>query len=117
METLTEMVDFEVSFNRLQRFDVDVSKWEKLNKLLLMYNDISFVHDAVWKHLELTGLGLGNNSLILTSISEIYMPSVTFLNVENNNMTIRGAIGKASFPLLTHLYINGNLIECFQGRI
>ena len=29
LEQLTEMVDFEVSFNRLRRFDVDVSKWTK----------------------------------------------------------------------------------------
>ena len=33
MEQLTEMVDFEVSFNRLEAFMVDVGKWEKLNKL------------------------------------------------------------------------------------
>ena len=54
METLTKMVDFEVSFNRLERFDVDVSKWEKLDKLHLMYNDINFVHEAVWNHIHVT---------------------------------------------------------------
>ena len=96
METLTEMVDFEVSFNRLQRFDVDVSKWEKLNKLYLMYNDISFVHDAVWRHLELTGLGLDNNSVILP-LDRIYMPSLTFLDIADNNMTC-GAIEKTRSP-------------------
>ena len=116
MEELTEMVDFEVSFNRLQRFDVDVGKWEKLNKLYLMYNEISFVHDAVWKHLEITALGLGNNTLILPSKSEMYMPSLTFLDIADNNMTVRGAIGKDSFPLLTDLYIHGNFIEMFPSE-
>ena len=113
METLTEMVDFEVSFNRLQKFDVDVGKWEKLNKLYLMYNEISFVHEAVWKHLEATGFGLDTNNVMLPLESGIYMPSLTFLNIANNNMTIRSAIGKDSFPLLTDLYINGNSIEVF----
>ena len=77
-----------------------------------MYNDISFVHDAVWKHLEITGLGLGNNTVMLP-LDRIYMPSLTFLDIANNNMTIRSAIGKDSFPLLTDLFINGNLIEMF----
>ena len=49
MEQLTEMVDFEISLNRLEEFMVDVRKWEKLNTLYLMYNNISSYNEgAVW---------------------------------------------------------------------
>ena len=53
MEQLAEMVDFEISFNRLEEFMVDVGKWEKLNKLYLMYNNItSYNENALWTHQE-----------------------------------------------------------------
>ena len=113
MERLTEMVDFEVSFNRLKRFDVDVRKWKKLNKLHLMYNEISSVKEVVWKHPELSGLGLGNNNLTLPPASNVYMPSLTFLHIGDNNMTISYAIGATMFPVLTYLYMNGNRITRF----
>eukprot|EP00944_MAST-04C_sp_MAST-4C-sp1_P003047 g3047.t1 len=116
MEKLTEMVDFEVSFNRLQRFNVDVGKWGKLNNLYLMYNEISFVHESVWKHLEVTALGLSDNRVVLPSKSGIYMPSLFFLILDNNNMTVRDTIGKDLFPLLTFLFINGNSIEAFPSE-
>ena len=61
METLTEMVDFEVSFNRLQRFDVDVSKWERLETLLLNNNNITAYNDAIFTHDNLAYLDLSDN--------------------------------------------------------
>eukprot|EP00944_MAST-04C_sp_MAST-4C-sp1_P013793 g13793.t1 len=116
MEQLTEMVDFEVSFNRLERFDVDVSKWKKLQTLYLMQNEIISVNQAVWKHVELSALHLWKNSMVaLPKTSEIYMPSLNFLHIGDNNMTVHNAIGRESFPVLMGVYINGNAIEAFPS--
>ena len=62
-------------------------------------------------------LGLSNNSVTLPSTSKIYMPSLTFLDIASNNMTIRGAIGKDSFPLLTYLYVMVISSRYFQVKI
>ena len=53
MEKLTEMVDFEVPFNRLDAFDVDVSKWEKLLRLMLVYNNIKKYNNIFSKYLKI----------------------------------------------------------------
>ena len=51
MEQLTEMVDFEVSFNQLEEFHVDVRKWEKLDRLSLIYNELKrYNQTALWTH-------------------------------------------------------------------
>ena len=70
MEQLTEMVDFEVSFNRLEEFMVDVGKWEKLNKLRLNHNIIKrYNKEAIWNHKELINLHLSNNNVVSSTFS------------------------------------------------
>ena len=50
MEKLNQMSLFDVSFNQLRSFDVDLKKWDRLVKLLLMFNNITEVHSHLWKH-------------------------------------------------------------------
>ena len=118
LEQLTEMVDFEVSFNHLRRFDVDVSKWTKVNRIMLMFNNISSCNSrALWTHNGIAALSLQNNSLTrLSDVGEIYMPSLNFLQLSDNNMTIDVDINVEAFPALLDLWINGNTIETFPSE-
>ena len=43
------------------------------------------------------------------------MPSLNYLHIGDNNMTVHGAIGRESFPFLISLFINGNAIEAFPS--
>ena len=62
MEQLTEMVDFEISFNRLEEFMVDVRKWEKLDRLSLIYNELKrYNQTALWTHPHLGYLDVSDN--------------------------------------------------------
>jgi hypothetical protein len=116
MDRLTEMVDFEISFNRLKAFDVDVLKWEKLNMLLLDYNDIArYNKEVFWTHTELTALSLASNHIQVPTTG-IYMPSLTFLHIGENHATINARISKGAFPSLIYLYLNGNILEQFPDE-
>ena len=115
MEQLTEMVAFEVSFNQLQSFDVDVGKWEKLNKLYLDYNNIIRNHKSLWIHKEIAALAVANNSFEVP-MSEIYMPSLNFLYLGDNNITISSTISSKQFPNLLDLYLCGNNIIQFPDE-
>ena len=116
MEQLTEIVNFEVSFNRLKAFDVDVLKWEKLNMLLLDYNDIArYNKEVFWTHTELTALSLASNHIQVPTTG-IYMPSLTFLHIGENHATINARISKGAFPSLIYLYLNGNILEQFPDE-
>lgn len=108
MEQLTEMVDFQVSFNHLEEFMVDVLKWKKLSTLFLMYNNITkYNAQAIWTHPHLVGLALERNHLEMPT-SRLYLPSLTFLHLGENNMTINKQINIKSLPNIAFLYLNGN---------
>ena len=116
MEKLTEMVDFEISFNRLEEFNVDVLKWEKLDKLYLMYNNISkYNEQALWTHPELTGLGLLKNSIQMPA-GKIHMRSLNFLHLGENNIALTKTFGTDVMPNLLFLYLNGNPLEKFPDE-
>jgi hypothetical protein len=109
MEQLTEMVNFEISFNRLEEFMVDVGKWEKLNKLHLMYNDIKcYQEEALWRHPNVGGIYLLGNVGLNMPVSRILLPSLTYLHLGENAMTIDIPFDKTQFPSLLFLYLNGN---------
>ncbi len=116
MEQLTEMVDFEISFNRLEEFMVDVGKWEKLDKLHLMYNNISkYNEQALWTHPELTGLGLEKNSIRMPA-GKIHMRSLNFLHLGENNIALTKTFGTDMMPNLLYLYLNGNPLKEFPDE-
>eukprot|EP00944_MAST-04C_sp_MAST-4C-sp1_P010578 g10578.t1 len=115
MEQLTEMVDFEISFNRLEVFMVDVGKWEKLENLYLMYNNISnYNEDVLWTHPQLVGLALASNNIKMPA-TRIYLPSLTFLHLGENNLTITKPFDVKMLPNIIDLYLNGNNLESFPS--
>ena len=113
MEQLTEMVDFEISFNRLEEFMVDVGKWEKLNKLHLMYNNITNITKRRCGHIQTCACcSIKIMQLKMPDANGMNMPSLTFLHLGENNITIKNHLIKNHFPNLVDLYLNGNnLIE------
>ena len=112
MEQLTEMVDFEISFNRLEDFMVDVLKWERLNTLYLMYNNITnYAEQALWTHPELAGLALESNAIKMPA-TRIYLPSLTFLHLGENNLTIKKPFDVKSLPNIALICILTEIILC-----
>ena len=102
MEQLTEMVDFEISFNRLEEFMVDVGKWEKLAYLHLFSNNIfRYKEKPLWMHPELINLDLSNTSIRLPG-SYIYLPSLNFLHIGDNYHSIDMRFNKDAFPSLLY---------------
>eukprot|EP00943_MAST-04B_sp_MAST-4B-sp1_P009230 g9230.t1 len=115
MEQLTEMVDFEISFNRLEEFMVDVGKWDKLNTLYLMHNNISTYNPGVWTHPELIALSFATNKIQMP-IREIHMPWLSFLELNNNNIILMKTFGTDTTPNLLDLYLSGNSIRKFPDE-
>ena len=116
MEQLVEMVDFEISFNRLQEFMVDIKKWNKLNTLYLDNNNITkYNKEAVWTHNELVNLHLSNNTIRLPT-SGIDLPSLMFLHFSENHISINKQFNKDSFPNLIYLFLNGNNLMQFPDK-
>ena len=116
IKQLTEMVDFEISFNRLETFMVDVGKWEKLNVLYLMHNNISrYNEQALWTHPNVAGVALFGNLGIKIPDNEMNMPSLSFLHLGENNITIGTSFDVKHFPNLVDLYLNGNNLEHFPS--
>ena len=115
MEQLTEMVDFEISFNRLKEFMVDVGKWKKLDNLDLTYNRLkSYNQTTLWTHPNLAYLDVSGNIGIQlpTSGAKIIMPSLALLGAANNSVKLYIKFEKRSFPSLIDLFLNGNhLVE------
>eukprot|EP00944_MAST-04C_sp_MAST-4C-sp1_P008605 g8605.t1 len=117
MEQLTEMVDFEISFNRLEEFNVDVRKWEKLDKIHLMQNNISsYNENALFSHSSLGYLRVSNNmGMKFPSIeTNIAMPSLMMFAFANNSVRLNGGrFNNNHFPNLLYLYLNGNYLINF----
>jgi hypothetical protein len=119
MENLVQMRDFEVSFNRLEEFNVDVRKWKMLVRLFLMYNNIrSYNEVALWTHSNLASLDLCDNVGLKIPNTEIKMNmrSLIYLNVANNSVTIDTTFDNIKFPSLTYLVLNGNHLVHFPDQ-
>ena len=112
MEQLTEMVDFEISFNRLEEFMVDVLKWEKLNKLFLMYNNITRYNEkTLWTHINVAGVDIRDNVGLKMPDGniKINMPSLQYIHLGNNSQNIQAVrFDSTSFPVLLYMFLNGN---------
>jgi hypothetical protein len=112
MENLLDMVDFEISFTKLTEFNVDVGKWNKLDKLHLMHNSIQqYNSNALWKHQNVVGIVLDHNIGLMPPIIQNTMPSLQFLALRDNNVTgFNMDISKEFFPNLKFLFLNGNYL-------
>ena len=119
MERWTEMVDFEVPFNRLDAFDVDVSKWKKLVRLMLVYNNIKkYKEEALWTHPNLVSLFLNDNVGLNMPGPEITieMQSLQYFSNSNNTVDVHLNFDKIKFPNLMFLYLRGNNLKTFPDE-
>ena len=111
------LVDFRVTFNKLNAFDVNVSKWEKLVTLHLFNNNITrYDEKALWTHKNLVGVDLENNIGLYPPKIDINMPLLQFLAFANNGMTLNINFNKEKFPNLMFLYLNGNKLLKFPDE-
>ena len=118
MERLTEMVDFSVTFNKLNAFDVNISKWEKLITLALFNNNITrYDEKALWTHGNVVGVDLANNvGLKIPRGIGINMPLLQYLNLDTNGMTLNVNFNEENFPNLMMLFLNGNKLLKFPDK-
>ena len=108
MEQLTEMADFRISFNRLEEFMVNILKWEKLQTIYLNHNNIQRLNEeAIWNHKEMVNLELSNNSISIPD-GGIYLPSLNYLHLGDNNMSLNIPFEAGTFPNIISLFVNGN---------
>ena len=104
-DNLKQMTSFQILFNKLNEFNVDVSEWEKLHRLELSYNNIvKYNEAAIWSHKSLSFLNLNDNigMTLPSSKNDIHMPSLTFLALNNNSINIDFSFDKAIFPNVKH---------------
>lgn len=117
MELLKEMVDFEISFNKLNEFNVNITKWEKLVTLYLFHNNITkYDEKALWTHEHLLSVALNDNIGFKVPSIAIKMPSLQYLHVGENEMALNIDFNKETFPNLMMLFLNGNRIMKFPDR-
>jgi hypothetical protein len=109
MERLTNMGIVDLSFNRLEVFDVDVRKWEHLTLLYIMYNNITHCHRHVWSHDTLIALDVRNNKG-LDFPKEINLPSLNYLGFANNSVEIDMEFGGENLPSLYFLFLSENTL-------
>ena len=117
MELLKEMVDFEISFNKLNEFNVNITKWEKLVTLYLFHNNITkYDEKALWTHEHILSVALNDNIGLKAPGIAIKMPSLQYLHVGENEMALNIDFNKETFPNLMMLFLNGNRIMKFPDR-
>eukprot|EP00942_MAST-04A_sp_MAST-4A-sp1_P008958 g8958.t1 len=121
MEKLVEMDSFEIAFTHLEEFQVDISKWNKLSRLTLWYNKISSYHEqSFWNHPTVKGIDIRDNPGMNfpndENLVQLSLPSLSFLHMGNNSMSIKRSITRSSFPNLLFLYLNGNHIHKFPDE-
>ena len=116
MEKLTNIVEFDISFNSVEKFNVDVGKWRSLENLYLRYNRIhSYNKNTIFTHKNLLYLDLSDNvGLELPEAhSKIFMPSLLHLALANNTVEVNTQLDGTMFPNLLDLYLNGNSLRVF----
>jgi Leucine-rich repeat (LRR) protein len=113
MERLGQIKRFDVSFNRLERFDVDVEKWGQLLVLKLQFNNITTVHKSVWKHETMVYLHANSNRGLQLPNGEgrIFLPSLDSLNLANNSVLLPGTLGPDELPRVGGIALSGNMLR------
>ena len=110
MEKLTSMFTFDVSYNNLSEFDIDILKWGYLTDLNLKFNKISQHNEkAIWNHPYLQKIWVNNNiGFRLSGKNKVHLPYLNYLNIANNSMLLPKKFGLTEFPMLKHLFAGGN---------
>ena len=117
-KVLCTAVDFEISFNQLQEFSINVLEWVRLNRLSLEYNNITKCNDSVWRHPEIAILQLNSNVGLQMpqDITKINLPSLVYLNIGNNSIPISSELSSGQLPSVTSLFLDGNIMEMLPTK-
>eukprot|EP00944_MAST-04C_sp_MAST-4C-sp1_P009750 g9750.t1 len=110
MENLNKLTTIDFEFNRLKKFDVDTSKYEELNNLIVRFNNITYIHKSIWKHRTVTAIILSSNiGLELpTKPEDIYLQNIFYLDIQNNSVLLPSKLGKEQLPSIATLSLDGN---------
>ena len=111
MEQLKNIFIFEVIYNQLNDFNIDISKWGSLFILRLHHNNITnYDVNALWTHKSVYAIEIYNNIGFKAPSSDvkINMPSLLGLNLMNNEMPLNINFNTENFPNLKFLILNGN---------
>ena len=111
LKRLNKLTYFDISFNRLGSFDVDIKGWHFLLDLRVGYNNVSTMHPSVWKHTTLVNLRLNSNKGLRLPDSGISLPELYYLDIGNNSAILPKRLGPQEFPKLTSLYIDENILR------
>eukprot|EP00942_MAST-04A_sp_MAST-4A-sp1_P010160 g10160.t1 len=119
MENLKEMVDFEIVFNQLQEFNVNVLKWPRLSRLSLEFNNITKCDENMWRHPELVLLDLKSNPGLPMplDITKINLPNLIYLHMGNNSVQIPIELSSDQLPSILFLYFEGNIMEMLPTKM
>ena len=107
MNELNDLSFLDFGFNQLTKFDVDVSKWQYLHSIHLSFNKITSLHKSVWNHPELINLAI-NENIGLKFPEKIDLKQLLYFTAENNTVKTPKSLGRAQFPAILFLYLNGN---------
>ena len=118
MENLKEMFNFELSFNQLQEFNVNVLQWPRLTRLSLEFNNITKCNEHVWLHPELTILRMSSNIGLgmPQDVSKIILPNLLYLDLGNNSVQIPNELSSNQLPAILFLYLDGNKMEMLPSK-
>ena len=101
---------FNVAYNKLQSFDVNIQKWKALSQLMLMFNDITIVHENLWQHPSVVNLHLNSNVGLSMpqDVTKINLPRVVFFDLGNNTGIIPNGLSSEQLPSVNYLFLDGN---------
>ena len=110
MENLIDVVSVDLSYNKLQKFDVDILKWKSIMHLNLKFNNISeYDEESMWNHPTLAALWVNSNKHFrMPRTLTMKSPSLYYLVITNNSLTFPEKFGSEQMPVLTFLYAGGN---------
>ena len=115
MEELTQITNFDISYNNINEFNVNVLYWKRLASLSLISNNISIHNEGIWKHPQLINLDLSNNNGFRIPLGEreIDLPQLIYLNMLNNSVVIPEKLGIDELPIVKDLFLVGNYMSKF----
>ena len=113
MEALRELRNFDISFNQVEAFPIDISKWKFLIDLNLQYNNINISHSSLWRHENVINLRLNSNVGLCMPLESdrIKLPMARYLHLGNNSCPLPHSVTSEQFSSIQFLYLNGNSLE------
>ena len=112
MENLENVVSVDLSYNKLQKFDVNMFKWKSIMHLNLKFNNISeYDEESMWNHPTLAALWVNSNKHFrIPRTLTIKSRALHYLVITNNSLTFPDSFGSEQMPVLTFFYAGGNRV-------